>query len=360
MRLPVALFAAVLCLDSPVSGDEAAESAPHLDPQTYRQVESALVEGRTALLKLQKADGSFGGEDYQVPAIPRTALVLWALCESDQSQRARVECKAALQYLLSFEQSDGGIYDPELGLVRYTAGVVRQALEAYDHRYPDPALTPVIERLNLFVYQNRDPESLEETKRRVPPGEANAKVDEVLRREDVSSDVRNALEFLRKAREKPTDRPPRRPPGKPAARDDSPRTISYDELLRYVCESARLDNPTVTRVYRAIRASYDASGNPDLTKRYGPEGFQKKDAGLYYYYLTLARTLGALGRTELRTDDGKKHDWAADLSDRLLLLRRPDGLWANANGRWWEDDPVLATSFAMLSLTVCRDLKKKL
>ncbi|MBI4606560.1 MAG: hypothetical protein HY721_31750, partial [Planctomycetes bacterium] len=130
------------------------------------------------------------------------------------------------------------------------------------------------------------------------------------------------------------------------------------ELLRYIGEYSRHDNPTVSKAYRAIQAHYAVRENPDLTKRYGPAGFLKKDSGLYYYYVTVARTLGAVGRPELKTDDGRVHDWTRELSDRVLMLRGKDGLWTNANVRWWEGDPVLATSFAMLALTACRDLRR--
>ena len=52
--------------------------------------------------------------------------------------------------------------------------------------------------------------------------------------------------------------------------------------------------------------------------------------------------------------DGRKVDWKAELSAKLLKLQRPDGSWANENNRFWESDPVLCTAFALLSLELCR------
>ena len=38
----------------------------------------------------------------------------------------------------------------------------------------------------------------------------------------------------------------------------------------------------------------------------------------------------------------------------VLSTQRPDGSWANDNNRFWEADPVLCTSFAMIVLSLCR------
>ena len=48
------------------------------------------------------------------------------------------------------------------------------------------------------------------------------------------------------------------------------------------------------------------------------------------------------------------HDWRAELAAKLVSLQRADGSWANANNRFWEADPVLCTSFALLVLELCR------
>jgi len=34
----------------------------------------------------------------------------------------------------------------------------------------------------------------------------------------------------------------------------------------------------------------------------------------------------------------------------LLNKQDPKGYWLNENGRWWERDPILVTSYAMLAL----------
>ena len=71
--------------------------------------------------------------------------------------------------------------------------------------------------------------------------------------------------------------------------------------------------------------------------------------GLYYFYDIMARALSAA-----RVDRVGGHDWKGELSARIASLQRPDGSWANENNRFWEADPVLCTSFALIALECCR------
>ena len=59
-------------------------------------------------------------------------------------------------------------------------------------------------------------------------------------------------------------------------------------------------------------------------------------------------------------DDGVKHIWAKELTDKLISLQRPDGAWRNASSsRWKEDDPVMVTAFAIRTLTICHEFNKQ-
>jgi squalene-hopene/tetraprenyl-beta-curcumene cyclase len=53
--------------------------------------------------------------------------------------------------------------------------------------------------------------------------------------------------------------------------------------------------------------------------------------------------------------DGTLLDWRAELARKLIAIQRiePDsghGYWLNDNGRFWENDPVLATAYCLLAL----------
>jgi squalene-hopene/tetraprenyl-beta-curcumene cyclase len=47
---------------------------------------------------------------------------------------------------------------------------------------------------------------------------------------------------------------------------------------------------------------------------------------------------------------GKKHDWRNELTNHLLSLQKENGSWVNAEKRWYEGDPNMATAYALLTL----------
>ena len=47
----------------------------------------------------------------------------------------------------------------------------------------------------------------------------------------------------------------------------------------------------------------------------------------------------------------KGRDWRAELRGKLQSLQKPEGYWVNdKNDRWWEDNKVLCTAYALLAL----------
>ena len=116
-------------------------------------------------------------------------------------------------------------------------------------------------------------------------------------------------------------------------------SISYAGLLSYAYASLKRDDPRVAAVLDWLRSHYTLDENPGM----GPQG--------YYYYLQLmTKALGAAGVDVLELKDGRKLNWRREVAMRLINLQQKDGSWANANGRWWEKDPNLVTSYAVLSL----------
>ena len=37
---------------------------------------------------------------------------------------------------------------------------------------------------------------------------------------------------------------------------------------------------------------------------------------------------------------------------KLVSLQKFEGFWQNENNRWWENDPVLVTSYSLLALEI--------
>jgi squalene-hopene/tetraprenyl-beta-curcumene cyclase len=71
--------------------------------------------------------------------------------------------------------------------------------------------------------------------------------------------------------------------------------------------------------------------------------------GLYFFFNVISRAMSASGRETLPGRQGEIH-WRKELVKRIVSLQQPDGSWVNNNGRFWENDPVLATSYALLAL----------
>ena len=116
-------------------------------------------------------------------------------------------------------------------------------------------------------------------------------------------------------------------------------SISYGGMLSYIYANLKRDDPRVVAVFDWLRANYTLDENPGM----GPQG-------LYFYLHTMTKALTALGVEELELKDGRKLDWRREVAMKLLNLQQRDGSWSNDHARWWEKDPALITSYAVLAL----------
>jgi squalene-hopene/tetraprenyl-beta-curcumene cyclase len=116
-------------------------------------------------------------------------------------------------------------------------------------------------------------------------------------------------------------------------------SISYGGMLSYIYANLKRDDPRVVAVFEWLRVNYTLEENPGM----GPQG-------LYFYLHTMTKALTAYGVGELELKDGRKLNWRKEVAMRLINLQQRDGSWSNDNGRWWEKDPALVTSYAALSL----------
>ena len=116
--------------------------------------------------------------------------------------------------------------------------------------------------------------------------------------------------------------------------------MTYSGLKSFLYAGVSKDDQRVQAAVDWVRRHYTLDENPG-----------QKDAGLYYYYLTFAKALNALG--EDRFEDAKKvkHDWRKELLETLKKSQREDGSWVNKNAAVLEGTPELATSFALLALS---------
>jgi squalene-hopene/tetraprenyl-beta-curcumene cyclase len=118
-------------------------------------------------------------------------------------------------------------------------------------------------------------------------------------------------------------------------------SISYAGLLSYIYARMDKDDPRVKAAFEWLRRNYTLEENPGM----GPQG-------LYYYYHTMAKTLALYGVNEIVLADGRKVNWRKDMALKLINLQNNNGFWVNENNRWWEKDPVLATSYTIIALDI--------
>ena len=103
------------------------------------------------------------------------------------------------------------------------------------------------------------------------------------------------------------------------------------------------DDGRVRAAWDWIRAYWRMDSNPNM-----PD--QQSQEGLYYYYQVLAKTLRAWGQDRVVDAAGAEHNWRAELLEALRLRRQADGSWVNPADRWHEGNPVLVTAYAVLAL----------
>lgn len=92
-----------------------------------------------------------------------------------------------------------------------------------------------------------------------------------------------------------------------------------------------------------------------LTKRYSvTENPGQGEAGLFYYYLVMTKSLLAYGVDTFTDANGTEHNWRAEVTEELLSRQQEDGSWVNTNRRWMENSPILVTGYALMVLGNCR------
>ena len=124
-------------------------------------------------------------------------------------------------------------------------------------------------------------------------------------------------------------------------------SMTYAGLLALVyCELDRSD-PRVKSTLDWAGKHWSLEENPGIGEQ-----------GLYFFYDVISRALTAAKVESIPREGADAVDWRAELVEKLLSLQRPDGSFANANSRFWENDPVLVTSYSMITLEFAAGLLK--
>ena len=335
-----------------------------------RTIDEAIESGLKFLLSKQEADGHFS--DPQMPAL--TALPLWAMTAGGQSKSENA--KKAAEFVLKTQRPDGGFYVPKpgrggSGLGNYNTSVCVSALF-------ESGLAPVKAILDARTYIAGSQLTGDDTMA------GGFGYDRLSRRR--AADMSNssyAFDAMRRT-EKVEEF---RPAGEKKAGLDWAKALKYVESMQvkdgemkggfvYNDRTAQAGVQTnaservqlrafgsmtyagvlsmcharLTREDTRVRSALEYCGKYWTLAENPGMGSQ----GLYYYFDILSRALDASGVQTLRGPDGKEINWKKELSERVIALQQEDGSWVNDNNRFWENDPVLVTSFAILTLSFCR------
>lgn len=325
-------------------------------------------------LKGQAADGSFSRQTG--PAV--TALVTAAVLRSGRTANDPL-VRRGLNYVEQFVQGDGGIYQPGSLHRNYETCL---ALVAFAEANEDGRYDEVIAGAEQFIkeLQFDEGEGHDRTSlsyggagygRHQRPDLSNTSflMDALIAAGNGPEDesVQKALHFVSMCQNHESEHniapfATKNPDGgfyytsaaggqsqAPATPDMQPGALrsygsmTYAGLKSMIYAGVGPDDQRVKAAVEWLSKNYDLEQNPGMG-----------DAGLYYYYHTLAKALDARGKEYFTTADGRQHDWCKELVTELAERQRDDGSWANDNSRWLEGDANLVTGYALLALSYCR------
>ena len=360
-----------------------------LNPSLSRECDAAIQRGMDWLITQQQEDGHWSNAEF--PAL--TALAVWALVKGGASNEDVI--KKGLEYILSCAKEDGSIYREAKeerkggGLSNYNTALCMIAL----HSVSDPKLTPVIQKARQFIagsqhfgedlyrggmgYDAKTGRPYADLSNSYIAYEAmklTESVESLRSKTDEKADLDwdAAVEFLQRIQNRPESNDqnwasdePQEKGGfvyKPdssmagaytnetgAIRLRSYGSMTYAGFLSFIYSKVDKKDPRVQSAYDWVRRYWTLEENPGM-------GAQ----GLYYYYNVLAKALVVYGEDEVSLLDGNSVFWRVELIKKLLDLQKIDpktgnGYWVNHAGRWWEADPILVTSYALLSLSMAKN-----
>lgn len=339
------------------------------------QAQLSVKQGVAYLAAGQRAGGSW--EAFGQPSLGVTALAVQSLIQDARYGPNHSRVARGLAFILRHVQPDGGIYAPDEGMRNYHTSVALMALAATG----DPNHAGTIREAQNFLkkLQWDGGEGHEVSspwyggqgygKHKRPDLSNTQMMLEALHQSGLSADdpvYRKAMVFITRCQmlgeqnDQPfaagaTDggfiySPANGGESKAGARiiDGQPQLRSYGSMTYAGFKSllyARIDRDDV-RVQRAvdwIRRYYTLDHNPNMPHAQSLEG-------LYYYFHVFAKAMDAWGEEVFVDARGASHRWRMELCNALFARQRKDGSWINEADRWYEGNPHLVTSYALLAL----------
>jgi squalene-hopene/tetraprenyl-beta-curcumene cyclase len=339
------------------------------DEPKYTQAEWQKVVDKAvefARFRGQAEDGSFSKQNgLGVTAVMATGLASVGVPENDP-----IVAKA-LEYLLSFRQTDGGIYQPGSKHANYETCLVVMALTKYNSSGKYNQILNGAERYIKNLQWDETEELKKEdmayggagygSKSRPDLSNTSFMIDALksLGRDENDEAIQNALLFVTRCQnlESSENSSPHAALVNdggfyytPAAGGESQAgktengglrsyaSMTYAGLKSMIFAGVDTDDKRVQAALKFLQKNYSVEINPGMGT-----------SGLFYYYHTMAKALDAVGVKEFETVDGK-HDWRNELFQKLASAQNAEGSWVNSDSRWLEGDPNLVSGYSLMTL----------
>jgi squalene-hopene/tetraprenyl-beta-curcumene cyclase len=127
-------------------------------------------------------------------------------------------------------------------------------------------------------------------------------------------------------------------------------SITYAGIKSLIYAGVSKDDPRVQTALSWVRKNYTVDANPG-------QPANKSQAGLFYYYHSMAKCMDILGVDQFEDDKGVKHNWRRDLTQAMAKRQTANGSWSNPQDRFMEGDPHVATGFALMALSYTKPKK---
>jgi squalene-hopene/tetraprenyl-beta-curcumene cyclase len=347
------------------------KSFAEIDRNLFRKITGKGVA--FLLEKGQAEDGSFSKQ--LSPAV--TAMCTSALLEHGVPLEHR-QIRRALSYLESFIQPDGGIYPPGSNLRNYETSVSLMCFQRANvgGKY-DKVIQDAVGFLKGLQWDDGEGHAFESTfyggqgygnHKRPDASNTSYFLDalEAAGEDGDSVAIQKALVFMSRCQNMSSQHNTAEWAANVSAEDRgggiytgvgegesksgktpegglrSYASMTYAGLKSFLYAGIAKDDIRVKAALDWIGRHYDLESNPGMGQQ-----------GLYYYYHVFAKTLNAVGEPLLIDSQGQAHNWRNDLIKQLASQQKADGSWINPADRWYEGDPNLVTSYALLALGYC-------
>ncbi|MCD4657246.1 MAG: hypothetical protein K8S87_06850 [Planctomycetes bacterium] len=121
-------------------------------------------------------------------------------------------------------------------------------------------------------------------------------------------------------------------------------SMTYALLKGYIFAGMPKTDPRVVAAFEWLKIAENFTFERNA-------GFEEQPyTGLYYLIYTASKALKIMGEDIIADSKGQEHEWRKEVNDKILKMQNDDGSWVNEKEpRWDEGNPVLATSYALLT-----------